>query len=106
MHDNELIPPSPPVLEEGMREIEECAMEKFGTLDRSDKTIAILGNKWWPQAAKQEGDKISEKFLCKIWKQRDGRPNVGGVSIIRSRNCAPSRKGYVLNGQLTETSNE
>ena len=31
------------VLEEEMREMDECDMEEFDTLDGSDKTIAILG---------------------------------------------------------------
>ena len=52
------------VLEEGMREVDKCNMEEFGTLDSSDETIAILGDTRWPQAAKQEGDKISKRFLC------------------------------------------
>ena len=29
--------------------IDECGMEKFCTLDSSEKTIAILGDRWWPQ---------------------------------------------------------
>ena len=40
-----------------------------------------------------------------IWKNRNERPNVGGVSI-RSRNGAPSRKGCVVNGQITKASNK
>ena len=36
-----------------MRKSDECDMDKFGTLR-------------YPQAAKQEGDKISELFLCSI----------------------------------------
>ena len=64
-----------------------------------------LGGRWWPQTAKQQGDKISKKFLCKIGKKRIERPNVGGVSI-RSRNGAPSRKGCVVNGQTTKSSNK
>ena len=56
-------------------------MEEFGTPNSSEKSIAILGGRWWPQAAKQEGDKIiSKKSLCNIWKQRIERPIVGGVS--------------------------
>ena len=47
-----------------MRKIDECDMEKFGTLDSSEKTIAILGDRWWPQTAKQEGHEISKKFMC------------------------------------------
>ena len=41
-----------------MRKIDECGMEEFGTLliYSSEKTIAILGDRWWPQTAKQEGD--------------------------------------------------
>ena len=67
-------------------------MEKFGTLDRSEKTIAIPGDRWWPQTAEQDGDRISKQFLCSTCKKRNERPNVGGVSI-RSRNGSPSRKG-------------
>ena len=92
------------MLEEKMREIDECDVEEFDTIDSSGKTIAsILGDRWWPQAAKQEGDKISKKHLCNIWKQRSERPIVGGVSI-RSRNGAPSRKGCVVNGKITKAS--
>ena len=44
------------------RKTDECDMEKFGTLDSSEKTIAVLGDQWWPQTTKLQGDKIS-----KIW---------------------------------------
>ena len=46
---------------------------------------------------------MSKQFLCSIWKKRNERPNVGGVSI-RSSNGAPSRKGCVVNGQITTAS--
>ena len=52
-----------------MRKIDECGMEKFGTLDSGEKTIAILGDGCWPQTVKQKGDKISKKFLCNICKK-------------------------------------
>ena len=80
--------------------------EEFGTLDNSDKTIAILGDRWWPQAAKQEVTKNSEYiYMYNAWKQRNERPTVGGVSL-RSRNGAPSRKWCVVNGQMTKASNK
>ena len=93
------------VLEEEMRKIDECDTEKFGTRDSREKTIANLGYRWWPQKAKLEGDKISKKFLSSIWKKRNERPNVGGVSI-RSRKGVPSRKRCVVNGQMTKASNK
>ena len=34
------------VLEDEMKKIDECGMEKFGTLDSSKKTIAIPENIW------------------------------------------------------------
>ena len=43
--------------------------------------MAILGDKWWPQTAKQDGDRINKQFLCSMWEKRNERPNVGGVSI-------------------------
>ena len=44
-----------------MRSIDVCDMEKFGALDSSEKTIAILGDTWWPQTAKLQGNKIIRK---------------------------------------------
>ena len=90
---------------EEMRKLDVCGMEEFGRLEISEKTTAILGDRWWPQTAKQDGDRISKQFLCNIWKKRNERPHVGSVSI-RSRNGAPSRKGCVVNGQMTMTSNK
>ena len=77
-----------------MRKSDACDMEEFGRLESSEKTIDILGDRWWPQTAKQDGDRISKQFLCNIWKKRNERPNDGGVSI-RSRNGAPCREGCV-----------
>ena len=92
------------VLEYNMREIDECDMEEFDTLD-SENTIAILGDRWRPRAAKQEGGKLSKNVQCYIWKRRNERPHVRGVSD-RSRNGAPSRKRCVVNGQMTTASNK
>ena len=50
------------VLEE-MRKIDGCDIEKFGTLDSSEKTIAILGERWRPQTAKQQVDKRRKRLL-------------------------------------------
>ena len=90
------------VLEE---DIDRCGMGKFGTLDGSKKTIdIILGDRWWPQTAKQEGDKLRKtKNMPYIWKKRNERPSVGGV-YTSSRNGAPSRKGCVVNGQMPKAS--
>ena len=65
-------------------------MEEFGALDSSEETISILGDRWWAQAVKQEGDNSLIFFLRVIWKQRNDRPiAVRGVSV-RSRNGVPS----------------
>ena len=37
-------------------------MEEFGRLESSEKTIAILGDRLRPQAAKQDGDRVSKQF--------------------------------------------
>ena len=88
-----------------MRKLDVCDMEEFGRLESNEKTIAILGDRWWPQTAKQDGDRIRKLFVCGVWKQRNERPNVRGVSI-RSRNGAPSRKVCVVNGQTTKARNK
>ena len=80
-------------------------MEEFGRLESSEKMIAVLAHRRWPQTAKQDGDRISKQCPCNIWKKRDERPDVGGVSI-RSRNGDPSRKGCVVNAQMTKASNK
>ena len=35
-------------LEEEMRKLDVCDMEELGGLEGSEKTIAILGGRWWP----------------------------------------------------------
>ena len=45
-------------LEEEMRKLDVCDMEEFGRLKSGEKTVAILGDRWWPQTAKQDGDRI------------------------------------------------
>ena len=44
-------------LEEEMRKFDVCDMEEVGRLfiESSEKTIAILGDGWWPQTAEQDG---------------------------------------------------
>ena len=63
-----------------MRKLDECDMEECCRLKSSERTIAILGERWWPQKAKQDGDRISKHFNV-IWKKRNERPSVGGVSL-------------------------
>ena len=87
-----------------MRKLDVCDMEEVGRLESSEEMIAILGDGWWPQTSKQDGDRISKQFLCSTWKNGNERPNVGSVSI-RSRNGAPPRKGCVVNGQMAMASN-
>ena len=47
-----------------MRKLDVRDVELFGKLESSEKTIAILGDRWWPQKAKQDGDRISKHILC------------------------------------------
>ena len=61
MGECEILKEERDVVEE-IRKIDECDMDKFGTLHSSEKTIAILGDRWWPQTAKQQGEKISKKL--------------------------------------------
>ena len=48
---------------EEIRKLDVCDMEEFGRLESSEKNIAILGDRWWPQTAKQDGDRIIIKQL-------------------------------------------
>ena len=41
-----------------------CDMEEFGRLESSEKTIAILEHRRWPQMAKQQGDRINKQFYA------------------------------------------
>ena len=51
--------------------------------------VAILGDRWRPQAAKLEGDKISsETKLCVIWKQ----PQLLEVSLVGAGTVLRSEK--------------
>ena len=89
-----------------MMKIYECDMKKFDTLDITDieKTTAVLRARWWPQAAKQEGDRTIVFFNSIHGKNVSSLANAGGVSIW-SRNGAPPRKGCVATDQMTKASN-
>ena len=50
------------VLEE-MWKIDECDMDKFGALDSSEKTVAILGDRWWPLKEKQQRDEATGVYV-------------------------------------------
>ena len=91
---------------EEVREIDECDMDEFDTLDSSEKTIVILGD-GGHRRRNRKGMRLAKKIylVCDIWKRRHERQNVGGVSN-RSRNGAPSRKGFVVSGQMTKASNK
>ena len=59
----------------------------------------MLGNELWPQTAKQEGDKISKKVLCNIWKKNAQSVQKLEVSLVGVETVLPpSRKGCVVNG--------
>ena len=47
-------------LEEGMKKLDVCDMKEFGRLESSEKTIAIPGDRWWPQTTKQDGNRMSK----------------------------------------------
>ena len=44
-----------------MRKIDECDTGKTGALDNTEKTIDALEDRWWPQTAKHEADKVVSK---------------------------------------------
>ena len=105
-------PPPPPIPSQGASRLVQALSRMLKPFCPSCETAIgteppphTLGDRWWPQTAKKDGDKISKQFLCSIWKERNERPNVGGISI-RSKNGAPSRKGCVVNGQMAKAINK
>lgn len=86
------------MLEEEMREVNEEGMKSFDALDSREKTMTILGDRWWPLTRC-----TCQIFLCNIRTRRNERLNVGGVSM-RSKNGAPSQKGDVVDGHTIKAS--
>ena len=82
-------------------------MEESVTLESSWKTIAILGDRFWPQTAKEDEDMISKRWLCTLPKYRNVRPNAGGVAI-RSRNgvLRPKIDAWSMLKRLRQATNE
>lgn len=46
--------------------------------NRVRKTVVVLGDGWWPPTAKQDGDKVCERFLSNVRKECRERPDVRG----------------------------
>ena len=51
------------VLQEEMRKVDGCDVDKFGTLYNGEITIAILGDRWSPQTTEDEGDTIRKTLF-------------------------------------------
>ena len=66
-----------------MRKLDVGDVEEFDRLESREKAIALLGDRWWPQTVKQDGDRINKQFPCNIWEKRNERPNVGSVGLER-----------------------
>ena len=64
-----------------MRKLDVCDLEKFGAVDSSEKTIAILGDRCWPQRTKLEGGEKKQAIVLNIRKKHTECPTVGGVSM-------------------------
>ena len=65
-----------------IRKLDVCDMEQLCRLESSEKKIAILGDRWWPQTAKHDEGRISTQLLCTIWKKRNDRPKMLEVSLL------------------------
>ena len=43
--------------------VDECDIQQeFSRLQNSERTIAILKDRWWSQTAKQDGNKVTKEF--------------------------------------------
>ena len=50
-----------------MRKLDECDLDEFGRLESIEKMVAILGDRWCPQTARQEGDRISKQCFHVVY---------------------------------------
>ena len=69
-----------------------------------ERTISVLGDRWWPQTAKEEGDNISKTVYV-----TNGRNVLSAQMLevsLRSRIGGPSQEGCVVNGQMTKASKQ
>ncbi|CAM9301422.1 unnamed protein product [Sphacelaria rigidula] len=89
-----------------MQDMNEGGMKSSDALDSSGKTMAVLEKIWWLQMAIQDRGKMCKRFCVKYKRNvRNEHRHVGGASI-RSRDGARSRRGCIVNGQTTKTSNK
>ena len=86
-----------------MRKLDVCDMEEFSRLKSSEKTIAILGDRWWPQTTKQDRDRISKQCISSIYGRSVMSTQMLEVSIRTiNKNGAPSPKEHVANDRMTK----
>ena len=57
-------------------------MEIFLTLDTTEKTIAVPGDRRGPKKAKQERDNICKNFLCNIWEKNVTSAQILELSLL------------------------
>ena len=69
--------------EKEIRKSNESDMKAFSTLlvECSEGTVAILGDRFWPQTEDQEEDWISNKCSYCVWKMHNSAQIVEGVAV-------------------------
>lgn len=50
------------------RELNEDDLKTFASLDRGEKTIAFVGDRWLPQTVKQKEDKVCKR-ICVMYER-------------------------------------
>ena len=50
-----------------MGTLDVCDMNEYCRLETSEKAIATLGDIWWPQTAKQNGDRMSQNSTSVLY---------------------------------------
>ena len=56
------------MLEGEMWDVNEGGIKSFDALDSREKTMATLEDRWWPQTAKQDEDKIWKRIRILRWR--------------------------------------
>ena len=90
---------------EEMRKLGVCVMEEFGRLESSENTIAILGDGWRPQMAKQDGERIIKHFYVTYGGSVKSAQMLE-VSLLGVGTVLRLKKGCVVIGQMTKSSNK
>ena len=78
-----------------------CDIEEFCGIENHEETIAILGDRLWPQTAEQDECRTSKQYMCRLLYERSVM-SVQTLEFLLVKYCEEGMRGQWSNDQASD----